>query len=87
MHIQQIELVGQDRGHQHHYCDQHGHPETQILHGLSQGAHIGPSNDIVIEIVQHEIPNQTAPNGHMVDNGPVGGVKRYLMEIKRIKKD
>lgn len=60
--------VGTDREHG-------GEPEGGLRERHRERAHVGPADHVVVEVVQHEVRHQRAPDCDMIEHRPVRRVQ------------
>ena len=78
MDIHLVEPPGHHREEQHHGGQQAREPEGGVRHGRGQGANIGALEDPVVEEGETEVEDEGAPDGDVVEHGPVGRVQGDL---------
>ena len=78
MDVHLVEPPGHHREEQHHGGQQAREPEGGVRHGRGQGANVGALEHPVVEEGEAEVEDEGAPDGDVVEHGPVGGVQGDL---------
>ena len=76
--INLIEPPGDHRQQQHHRGQQTREPEGGVRHRHRQRAHRANLEGPVVEEGEAEVEDEGAPDGDVVEDGPVGGVQGDL---------
>lgn len=87
IHVERIETGRQYWQHQYHHTDDGCQPKIDALHRPRQSANIRSAQEIIVHVIGRKVEDHTAPDGDVIDDGPIGCVESNLAKCAKCSVD